>query len=41
MPCGFYVWNHSTTTVVKGQTFQDCASAITPSTFAMLSFALA
>jgi hypothetical protein len=23
MPCGFYLWNHSSTTVVKGQTFQD------------------
>jgi hypothetical protein len=23
VPCGFYVWNHSTTTVVHGQTFQD------------------
>eukprot|EP00911_Craspedida_sp_UC1_P001471 UC1_evm1s1110 len=22
-PCGFYLWNHSSTTVVKGQTFQD------------------
>ena len=21
VPCGFYVWNHSSTTVVKGQTF--------------------
>jgi hypothetical protein len=25
VPSGFYVFNHSTTTVVKGQTFQDCA----------------
>ena len=24
VPCGFYIWNHSTTTKVKGQTFQDC-----------------
>ena len=23
VPCGFYIWNHSSTTVVKGQTFQD------------------
>ena len=23
MPCGFYMWNHSSTAVVKGQTFQD------------------
>ena len=23
VPCGFYVWNHSSTTVVNGQTFQD------------------
>mmetsp|Transcript_894 Transcript_894/g.2044 ORF Transcript_894/g.2044 Transcript_894/m.2044 type:complete len:441 (-) Transcript_894:36-1358(-) len=23
VPCGFYVWNHSSTAVVKGQTFQD------------------
>ena len=23
VPCGFYVFNHSTTTTVKGQTFQD------------------
>ena len=23
MPCGFYVWNHSSTTVVHGQTFQE------------------
>ena len=23
VPCGFYVWNHSSTTVVHGQTFQD------------------
>ena len=22
-PCGFYLWNHSSTTVVNGQTFQD------------------
>ena len=22
-PCGFYLWNHSSTIVVKGQTFQD------------------
>ena len=22
MPCGFYIWNHSSTTVVHGQTFQ-------------------
>jgi len=22
-PCGFYLWNHSSTTVVKGQSFQD------------------
>jgi len=22
-PCGFYLWNHSSTTVVKNQTFQD------------------
>jgi hypothetical protein len=22
-PCGFYLWNHSSTTVVKGQKFQD------------------
>eukprot|EP01051_Picozoa_sp_SAG22_P014976 SAG22_NODE_1895_length_3366_cov_3.131007_2_plen_304_part_00 len=29
-PCGFYLWNHSSTTIVKGQTFrqwfiEDCA----------------
>lgn len=23
VPCGFYVWNHSSTTVVNNQTFQD------------------
>merc|ERR1719330_634605 len=23
VPCGFYVWNHSSTAVVNGQTFQD------------------
>jgi len=23
IPCGFYIWNHSSTTVVHGQTFQD------------------
>ena len=23
VPCGFYVWNHSSTTVVHGQTFRD------------------
>lgn len=23
VPCGFYIWNHSSTTVVHGQTFQD------------------
>jgi hypothetical protein len=23
VPCGFYLWNHSSTAVVKGQTFQD------------------
>ena len=23
VPCGFYVWNHSSTTVVNGQSFQD------------------
>lgn len=23
MPCGFYLWNHSSTAVVNGQTFQD------------------
>jgi hypothetical protein len=23
VPCGFYIWNHSSTTVVNGQTFQD------------------
>jgi len=23
IPCGFYVWNHSSTTVVNNQTFQD------------------
>ena len=22
-PCGFYLWNHSSTTTVKGQSFQD------------------
>lgn len=22
-PCGFYVWNHSSTVIVKGQSFQD------------------
>ena len=22
-PCGFYLWNHSATSVVKGQTFRD------------------
>ena len=22
-PCGFYLWNHSSTTVVKGQSFQE------------------
>ena len=23
VPCGFYIWNHSSTTVVHGQTFQE------------------
>ena len=23
VPCGFYLWNHSTTAVVHGQTFQE------------------
>lgn len=23
VPCGFYIWNHSSTAVVNGQTFQD------------------
>ncbi len=22
-PCGFYLWNHSSTTIVKGQSFRD------------------
>ena len=26
-PCGFYLWNHSSTTTVKGQSFQDWVSA--------------